>query len=55
MSLRQSAVVFTAMHRPLINLIVLNEGREKDSLIVSFYFQINYTTKCNINFSVYRV
>lgn len=45
MSLRQSAVVFTATHRPLnginaINLIVMDGAREKDSLITSFSFQI---------------
>lgn len=52
MVLRQSAVVFTATHRPFneinaINLLVMDGTREKDSLIMLF-FQINQITKCDI-------
>lgn len=43
MSLRQSAVVFTAMHRALneinaINLIVMDEARKKDVFRVFFFW-----------------
>lgn len=53
MSLRQSGVVFTATHRQLneinaINLMVMDEAREKKTLIVSFSFQTNQNCKCDI-------
>lgn len=45
MSLPQSAVVFTATHRPLneinaIKFIVMDGAREKDSINMSFSFRI---------------